>query len=130
MAMQRVRTVSLVAVLLTAGACASGPRISGAWVGGEGSERTMLSFQTSGRGHRLTSGGVEEFRYEIDYSRDPVAIDLEPTGKEGKAGKVLGIVRFHPDGYVQLKLGPPGGPRPTVFTRASPGLRLRRPPSR
>jgi hypothetical protein len=129
MGVQRMRTVGA-AALLALGACASSPRLSGAWVGREGSERTLLSFRTAGRGHRLTSRGVEEFRYQVDYTRDPVAIDLEPTSEEGRAGKVLGIVRFDPEGFVQVKLGPPGGARPTAFTRESPGLTLRRPPTR
>jgi hypothetical protein len=127
--MDRIRIVALLGVVL-AGACASQPRLSGAWVGWEGQDRTMLSFRADGRGRRLSSEGVEEFRYAIDYSRDPVAIDLEPAGAEERAGKVLGIVRFDPEGYVQVKFGRRGGPRPTAFTRDAPGLMLRRSASR
>ena len=122
--MQRKWMLALLGLLL-AGACASQPRLSGSWVGWEGGDRTLLSFRTDGSGHRLSSQGREEFRYEIDYTRDPIAIDLEPTAAAGRAGKVLGIVRFDPRGYVQVKLGRRGGPRPTAFTRDAPGLTLR-----
>ena len=108
-------------VVLALGGCRPAPTLEGAWVSSDGAARTTLAFSADGRGRRVSPSGMDDFRYSVDYERDPIAVDLDFNGEPGEVGVVRGIVRFRGDTEMELLLAPAGTPRPPLFGARSRG---------
>jgi hypothetical protein len=127
---RRALTLGALLAALAAGACQRTSPILGAWEAGEGMATTTYFFRSDGTGARIADHTVQEFRYRVEYERDPVLLDLDFPAASGPAVRVRGIVKFQGDRTLRLRVAEPGAARPEALDSLDPGTPFRRPPSR
>lgn len=119
----RAARAALAATLaLALAACQPRPEVAGSWESwSPGGQRTTLVFRAGGTGVRFARGEAREFRYTVDYERDPIAIDLRVRAPGGGEQREAGVLQFLDARRMRMRIAADGQPRPAGFSRAEQG---------